>query len=78
MLQMTLSLGLCVSSTAVEIVNLHRTLCHPGVAGFYCYIRMKNLIYSMEDVKNVVSFRVICCKVKTNTKYFNSRYELTL
>ena len=59
-----LSRIVCASSTKIDLVKLHSDLCHPGVARFYHYIRTKNLPFSMDDVKSVVSSCAICCRVK--------------
>ena len=49
-------------STSLE--NVHASLCHPGVTRLYHFVRMKNLAYSLEDVKRVCSQCSICSELK--------------
>lgn len=44
---------------SVCLEEIHSTLCHPGITRLYHYIKIKNLPYSLEDVKKVCSQCVI-------------------
>ena len=50
------------------MVKLHETLCHPGVSRFSHFVRSRNLPYSVEDIKNVISSCSVCCELKP--RYF--------
>ena len=47
-----------------QLIDLHDNLCHPGVSRLGHFVRSRNLPYSMEDVKAVVSQCRICAKLK--------------
>ena len=49
---------------SVSLEEIHSTLCHPGITRLYHYIKIKNLPYSLEDVKKVCSQCVICSELK--------------
>ena len=44
--------------------KIHVSLCHPGVTRLYHFVRMKNLPFSLEDVKKVCSHCSICSELK--------------
>jgi len=44
--------------------QLHDALCHPGVTRLAHFIRIRNLPYSIADIKRVVSSCQICCECK--------------
>ena len=44
--------------------ELHKALCHPGITRLFHYIKIKNLPFSFDDVKNVVKACTDCSKVK--------------
>lgn len=46
--------------------QLHESLCHPGVTRFYHFVRVKNLPYSIDDVRNVVSTCQVCSELRPN------------
>ena len=49
-----------------SLLQLHCSLCHPGITHMMAFIRSKNLPYSLEEVKKVISTCKICneCKPK--------------
>ena len=51
----TLSRSCAVSSTLSNLVQLHEDLCHPGVTRLYHFVKSKNLPFSVDDVKKVIS-----------------------
>ena len=44
--------------------ELHKALCHPGITRMFHYVKIKNLPFSFDDVKNVVKACTDCSKVK--------------
>ena len=55
-------------SNLIRLTELHDGLCHPGIARLAHYVRTKNLPYSTEDVKTVVSQCRTCAEIKP--RYF--------
>lgn len=58
----------CSSTThsQTNLQSLHEMLCHPGITRFLHFIRVKNLPYSVEQVKKVCSECPVCCELKPN------------
>ena len=56
----TLTRAFCSAVSALTLDELHRGLCHPGVARLLHFVRSKNLPFSTEDVKRVCSSCRIC------------------
>jgi len=50
----TLTRAFCSAVSALTLDELHRGLCHPGVARLLHFVRSKNLPFSTEDVKTCV------------------------
>ena len=48
------------------LIDLHHGLCHPGITRMSHFVRVRNLPYSMEDIKRVVSQCNICAHLKPN------------
>ena len=48
------------------LIEIHESLCHLGVTRFYHFVRMKNLPYSINDVRTVVHQCKICSEIKPN------------
>ena len=44
--------------------ELHKALCHPGITRMFHYVKIKNLPFSFDDVKNVVKACTDCSKDK--------------
>ena len=51
----TLSRVQCSAMTTDNLVILHTSLCHPGVTRFSHFVQSKNLPYSTDEVKKIVS-----------------------
>ena len=49
-----------------KLIELHENLCHPGISCLGHFVRVRNLPYSMEDVKQVVSQCRVCAHIKPN------------
>ncbi|KFD64528.1 hypothetical protein M514_23375 [Trichuris suis] len=47
-----------------QLEFLHESLCHPGVTRFFHFVRSKNLPYSIDEVRQVVSRCRICAECK--------------
>ena len=47
-----------------SLQEIHNALCHPGITRMIHLIRSRNLPYSVEDVKKVVSKCTVCAKLK--------------
>lgn len=47
-----------------NLQEIHKKLCHPGVTRFYHWIKTKNLPYSIEEVRSVVSNCRVCAELK--------------
>ena len=47
-----------------ELYHIHDSLCHPGITRTLQFVRARNLPYSAEDVKRVVSKCRVCSEVK--------------
>ena len=46
--------------------KLHESLCHPGVTCLLYFVRIKNLPYSVNEVRNVVAKCKVCSELKPN------------
>lgn len=69
----TLSRKYCASSTTkVSLLDLHNSLCHPGVTRFYHFIKTRNLPYSLSDVKQLTGNCKICAKIKPTFAAYSS------
>ena len=53
-----------ISSNNNSLLNLHISLCHPGVTRMYHLVRSRNLPYSIDDVKNITKSCMTCCEIK--------------
>ena len=54
------------SVSKLSLVELHDSLGHPGISRLHHFVRTKNLPYSMEDVKKIVSNCKVCAQIKPN------------
>ena len=48
------------------VTNLHESLCHPGITRWAHYIKVKNLPFSLSDIKNVIQACKDCSEVKAS------------
>ena len=51
----TLSRAFCGAITSNCLHDLHVALCHPGVARMAHYVRTKNLLYSLADIREMIT-----------------------
>ena len=54
----------CASTTVNALYRIHADLCHPGVTRMYHYVRIRNLPYSLNDVKRMIEGCTICSEIK--------------
>ena len=45
---------------------MHAGLCHPGITRTYHFVKSKNLPFSLDDVRKVVTNCKICAEIKPN------------
>ncbi|KER23840.1 hypothetical protein T265_14560, partial [Opisthorchis viverrini] len=61
----TLSRNVCASmGSNNQLGELHNSLCHPGITRMFHFVRCKNLSYSVDDVKRVISSCKVCAELK--------------
>ena len=60
----TLSRVACSISSENSLYKLHESLCHPGITRLHHFIRVKNLPYSLEEIKSMTSKCSVCCECK--------------
>ena len=55
-------------SSSSDLLQLHNSLCHPGITRMIHFVRSRNLPFSVEDVKRVISSCPVCleCKPRFN------------
>ena len=46
------------------LYQLHQSLCHPGITRMSYFIRVRNLPYSVEEIKRITNACRICCECK--------------
>ena len=56
--------------------ELHKALCHPGITRLFHYVKIKNLPFSFDDVKNVVKACTDCSEVKVKFLKPNGNFNL--
>lgn len=49
---------------SVSLEQVHVSLCHPGVTRLYHFVKVKNLAFSLDDVRRVCSQCSICSELK--------------
>ena len=47
-----------------ELYRIHAALCHQGVSRLHHFVTVKNLWYSLDDVKRITANCAIYCEVK--------------
>ena len=47
-----------------DLVKLHDSLCHPGVTRMLHFVRSRNLAFSVEDIKRMISQCRVCAEIK--------------
>ena len=66
----TLSRIKCMKLKFTDLYDIHNSLCHPGVARMAHFVRVRNLPFSVEDVKRMTASCKICCECKP--RYYTS------
>jgi RNase H-like domain found in reverse transcriptase/Integrase core domain/Reverse transcriptase (RNA-dependent DNA polymerase)/Aspartyl protease len=62
-----LSRSYCMSAScedSKQLSELHSSLCHPGVTRMYHFVKSKNLPFSVDDVRHMISRCQICAECK--------------
>ena len=60
-----LSRAFCSAITSNKsLLEIHDSLCHPGITRMYHYVKSKNLPYSLEDIKQMTARCTTCCEIK--------------
>ena len=56
----------CMSVTpnSAQLKELHESLCHPGITRLHHFVRARNLPYSIDDIRKVISSCEDCAKLK--------------
>lgn len=57
---------ICNTISNDKLFEIHQDLCHPGVTRMYHFVRIRNLPFSLEDVKRINSTCPICAEIKPN------------
>lgn len=60
----------CTTNTSSILQSLHASLCHPGVARMYHWLKSKNLPYSIDEVRTMTRNCRLCAEIKP--MYFNN------
>ena len=60
----TLSRDYCSAVSHPKLYDLHSALCHPGITRMCHFIKVRNLPYSVEDVKAMTLSCKICAECK--------------
>ena len=55
---------ICSVMTSDNLVQLHNSLCHPGITRMAHFVKMKNLPVSIEQIRNLVNSCPICAECK--------------
>ena len=59
-----LTRGFCSAVLKNELLDLHSSLCHPGVARMSHFVRSRNLPYSLDQIKNMTRNCQTCARLK--------------
>ena len=59
-----LSRAYCATIHNDFLLDMHRSLCHPGVSRMYHHVKTKNLPYSLEEVRKMTSACTTCAEIK--------------
>ena len=60
----TFSRSTCAVLSNDSLYQLHQSLCHPGITRMSHFVRIRNLPYSMEEIKRMTNSCPICCECK--------------
>ena len=56
--------AIATSTSKATLEELHAALCHPGVTRFWHAVRVRNLPFSLDDVRGVVRRCSTCAQIK--------------
>ena len=59
-----LSRAYCANLSISTLYDIHAGLCHPGVTRTYHFVKLKNLPFSLENVREMISNCKICAEIK--------------
>ena len=54
----------CASTAINALYRIHADLCHPGMTRIYYYVRLRSLLYSLDNMKRMTEASSICCEIK--------------
>ena len=54
----------CSITSEIKLMELHNSICHPGITRIYHFIQCRNLPYSTEEVKNLINQCPVCAELK--------------
>ena len=60
----TMSRIYCANLNFSSLYEIHAGLCHPGITRIYHFIKMKNLPYSIDEVRKIVNGCHVCAEIK--------------
>ena len=60
----TLSRVYCASVSESTLYDIHSALCHPGITRTFHFVKSKNLPYSLDDVRKMISACKVCGEIK--------------
>ena len=63
----------CSSLSSQTLVDLHTSLCHPGVTRLLHFVRSRNLPFSVDDVRRITQACKVCSEIKP--RFFRSAEE---
>ena len=55
----------CANLNFSSLYEIHAGLCHPGITRAYHFIKMKNLPYSIDEVRKIVNGCRVCAEIKS-------------
>ncbi|XP_064072074.1 uncharacterized protein LOC135193461 [Vanessa tameamea] len=64
----------CAHMNVDKLRELHNSLCHPGIVRMMHWVRMKNLPYSVNDIKSLIQSCQICAEIKP--RFMKSKGQL--
>ena len=59
-----LSRAYCVSVHDTTLHQIHDAFCHPGITRLHHFVGVKNLSYSIDDVRKIVNNCSVPCELK--------------
>ena len=63
----TLSRSICAGMSNInQLFSLHESLCHPGVTRMFHFVKIRNLPFSLEEVRKITKDCQICAQNKPN------------